>query len=48
MASTEEVEEDSEDDENADGGIVCRQISVNAKIHVGKRGQTDNRTDWEK
>ena len=30
-----------------DGGIVYKQILINAKLQIGKRGQK-NRVDWEK
>jgi hypothetical protein len=35
-----------EDDQKADGGIVYKQISLNAQLQIGKSSK--NRADWEK
>jgi hypothetical protein len=32
-------EVDKEDDQNTDGGTVYKQILINAKLQIGKRGQ---------
>jgi len=42
------MEVDEEDDQKADGGIVYKQILINAKLQTGKGGQTFYRADWEK
>jgi hypothetical protein len=33
------TEVDYEDDQKKYGGIVCKQILINAKLQLGKRGQ---------
>jgi len=42
------IEVDEEDDQKTDGGILYKQILINAKLQTGKRGQTFYRADWEK
>jgi len=40
-------EVEQEDDQKTDGGIVFRQILINAKLQIGKIGHY-KRADWEK